>query len=76
MVCGGACFDADAGNDVWVCIVRNQVVAAEYVHLAAITTEVGGARCHCRRFGRRAECAKIAGQRHHGDGHGDDDKRD
>ena len=42
MVCSGACFDADAGNDVWVCIVRNQVVAAEYVGDTTIAIEVGG----------------------------------
>ena len=68
-----ACFDAHTGDDVASHVPRNQVIAAEYVGVAAITIEVGVSPCLSSAAGERA---KITGQRYHGDGHGDDDKRD
>ncbi len=75
MVCSGACFDAHTCYDVRSRVVRGQVIVVRVdVHDAAITIKVWVSPC--RRVPRRAESAKITGQRYHGDGDSDRDKCD
>jgi hypothetical protein len=66
-------FDADAGNDVWICIVRNQVGAAEYVGDAAIAVAVARRR---RRFRRCAKRTEVRGRHNRADSDSDRDKYD
>ncbi len=77
LIKGGVCLgiaglEAYEGYDVASGVVRSQVRA---VRIDANHAAIAVAVIRCRRSGRRAESAKITGQRHHGDGHGDDDKR-
>ncbi len=73
MVCSDACFDAHPGDDVGSrVILRKVIVHWGDVHHAASAVLVRSRRC--RRSGRWAERAKIAGQCHHGDGDSDCDK--